>query len=159
MKWKVIFTGLAFLNICCSNNKQDSNHSIQEKSLKENIRVDTSTTSNEKFDQFYLRFHTDSLFQISRILFPLVGFNTDKSNENPEYDSVWVVDKEKVNYYWQRKNWTMNKLLADSSKFKFERKISDTIISESIYIPDSDFRIYRKFKLMHHKWYLVYYSE
>ncbi|MDR0801721.1 hypothetical protein [Fluviicola sp.] len=110
---------------------------------------DTKRDSIEVFENFYNRFHEDSLFQISRILFPLPGHNID-SDYNPD---------EKIEIFkWDKNNWDMQKKILDQN-FKNElRKYNDSII-ERIYIENSGFEIVRKFYLHNKKWYLGFYGS
>lgn len=52
-----------------------------------------SDSSNENFEKFNSRFHTDSLFQLSRINFPIDGQFADGENM----------------YKWSQKNWSLMK--------------------------------------------------
>jgi hypothetical protein len=47
----------------------------------------------EDFDDFYRKFNTDSLFQLSRVKFPLPGLNTE---EMSVLDSI---------YFWEMEDW------------------------------------------------------
>jgi hypothetical protein len=59
---------------------------------------------NEKFEEFYEKFLTDSLFQMSRIKFPLPGENLGSSDRIPSdiaEDYGIEVEKEEKEYYWE----------------------------------------------------------
>jgi len=101
----------------------------------------------EKFDDFYSRFHSDSLFQLSRISFPIGGFIL---NENGEEEP------------WTRENWIMHKIKAtdvDTSLFKVNITHTPDSVSELIFIEDGGFMARRTFKNKDGKWYLVFYSD
>lgn len=108
----------------------------------------------ERFDVFYQRFHKDSLFQLSRVKFPLPGVNT-------EVDHVWKqkYGADPVNYHWTKQDWPMHRLLTDTVTYKIRRRKEKGMLVEDIYIPDSDFLFTRKFRLLDGKWFLVYMLE
>ena len=105
----------------------------------------------ENFDSFYQKFHEDSAFQISRILFPIKGVKFDVMNYNP-LDSNKIVE-----FIWTKENWDIHKKITDST-IKIETVKTDTVVKQHIYIENSGFQVERDFKLMSNKWYLFYYS-
>jgi hypothetical protein len=99
--------------------------------------------SGEDFDSFYVRFHTDSLFQIERVKFPLEG-------------AIYDNDKEKK---WSKKDWQQIKYTVyevDTGQFKVEFNKTDSLVSERIYIPNSGFDFQCRYRLIKGKWFLVY---
>ena len=106
--------------------------------------------NEEEYETFIEKFYTDSLFQLSRIKFPLEGFNSDEYNFFEE-----EVDDSK--YFWKKKNWIMLKSIDKNSKIKFKITKNDSIIKEENYIPDSGFIIEKRFKRTKGKWYLIFY--
>ena len=106
-------------------------------------RKSLSSVSNENFDEFYLKFHNDSLFQLQRIIFPLEGGKYD-------YDSEEA---------WTPKNWQIKKVTVhqvDLQEYSIEFDRSDTLVFERIYLPNSGFDFQCRYRLMNGKWYLFY---
>ena len=97
----------------------------------------------EDFDRFYDKFHKDSIFQISRIKFPLDGAKFDSGEEMK----------------WSKNNWTMLKTRifdVDTTEFKIEFKKNNDSFYQKYWIENSGFWGEYKFKLIENKWYLVY---
>ena len=116
--------------------------------------------NGESFNTFYKRFYKDSTFQISRVVFPLPGFNSDI------YDQE---SRKSLKYFWEKKDWIFLKTLEGSYKkflkkdweeeyYKVIKKGSNNTMFETIYMKESGYSEVRKFKLIHAKWYLYYYS-
>jgi hypothetical protein len=103
-----------------------------------------SITGVEIFENFYYKFLTDSLFQISRIKFPLGGnkYEEDKTLE------------------WSLENWTMIKFSVyeiDTTQYKVEiQDTSSTYRFFRVFIPNSSFDFSMKFNLIDNIWYLIH---
>lgn len=113
------------------------------------------THTPENFPQFYDRFHRDSLFQLSRVQFPLPGLNTAIESDEQLANTA----DGPVNYRWTKSNWPLHHAMEDTVTYKLKRKQSGALLVETIYIPDSDFIFIRKFRLIKNKWYLVYMQD
>jgi hypothetical protein len=121
------------------------------KSKAGNIHVEDSESHSKKqaesFDEFNQKFHSDSAFQLSRIVFPLSGETKDgwKSIE------------------WTAKNWELHKEPVkkefQSSEFRHKYLRTDTSVFEKYWIDSSGVLIERKFLLKEGKWYLLYYTD
>ncbi len=98
----------------------------------------------ENFAEFDRRFHSDSLFQMSRITFPLKGKMVDGFDKKD----------------WSAKNWSMMKSLVtentNGKNYKKQTHFSDTLVTEKIWIENSGFSFERHFKKVNGKWFLVY---
>lgn len=102
----------------------------------------------ENFSSFYQKFHTDSSFQMERIVFPLPGINTDDMTVE---DTI---------YYWHAIEWEMHKPLnLDGTDFKVETRESEKEVIEKLYMDDSGFIIERKFELIDGRWFLTFFSN
>jgi len=102
----------------------------------------TSNSSIENFDSFYDKFHKDSLFQISRLKFPLKG-GPDSGDINEE---------------WTKENWHILKVKiydVDTTKYKVFYEKRDTSFTEKVWIEDSGFSSEYNFQLIDNKWFLV----
>jgi len=115
-------------------------------------------TSKENFDQFYKAFFTDSLFQMSRINFPLLG---------PHTKNVGSTFGDSISSEWKEEEWTMIKKLFPNQdsiiqigQNVYKRRINktDSIVEERIFIENSGFEELQKFVIKDGKWYLSYYS-
>lgn len=99
--------------------------------------------SAENFDRFYDRFHSDSLFQLSRIRFPLGGYRADG------------VEHAK----WSQKDWPLMRTRiydVDTTEFKISYRKSDTEFIQKVWLEDSGFSSEARFRLINNRWYLVY---
>jgi len=115
-------------------------------------------TSKEDFDQFSKAFFTDSLFQMSRINFPLAG---------PHSLNVGSTFGDSIYSEWKEENWVMIKKLFQNQdsiikigQNVYKRRINktDSLVEERIFIENSGFEELQKFVLKDGKWYLSYYS-
>ncbi|NJO68122.1 MAG: DUF4348 domain-containing protein [Bacteroidetes bacterium] len=93
-KWTFVFILICTIIVVQCNRKVIPVIEKQVKpTTKKEISKSASTKGLENFDQFYKRFHTDSIFQMSRIQFPLKG--------------------QKINFQgtfsWKKENWMMIK--------------------------------------------------
>ncbi|WP_428228538.1 hypothetical protein [Flavobacterium sp.] len=106
-----------------------------------------SIIKRENFDMFNSRFHSDSVFQISRVDFPIDGISVsgfDRHNwrkENWKFITVPVSEKNEIENY-------------EHSLVK-----TDTLVIERFWIPKSGFEVERQFKLLKNKWFLIYYND
>jgi hypothetical protein len=135
--------------------------SANEKIAQNNILTTNKIVINENFNEFYKKFYGDSLFQLSRITFPLKGFNSDEYNEE-------LGDKN-PQYFWKKNEWTFLETLPQNyvkydkkewiEEYKKEIKHKkDSSVLEKIYMVDSGYIEERVFKLIKGKWFLVFYS-
>ena len=100
----------------------------------------------EQFSSFYQKFHTDSLFQISRIRFPLPGINSDD------------MTVEDTAYHWTKGKWMMHHLV-DTTSFTRKLSVSNNTVIEVITSTDSGVIIKRTFQNIKGKWFLVRYED
>jgi len=119
---------------------------------KSNENSDTSIMTRasdtpEDFQDFYIAFHTDSVYQINHILFPLDG-------------SPAAEIKETDDFKWRKEDWKLHNLdHFDPDKFSVHRDVVDsTLITEYIRDRNSGFGIKRRFAKFDDEWFLIYYS-
>lgn len=101
-----------------------------------------SNSNIENFDSFYDKFHKDSLFQISRLKFPLKG-GPDRGDINEE---------------WSKENWHMLKTKiydVDTTQYKVSYEKHEKSFLEKVWIEDSGFSFEYKYELIGKKWFLV----
>lgn len=132
------------LFICCSCN---SGPQKQTQRTKEN------------FDEFYEKFYSDSIFQVSRTSFPLPGSNSDEDNTVPddfarEFD---VKQPESNEYFWTIDKWKF--LDRANSNYQVNLDRNDKLVIETIIITNSGFRIERRFDILEDNlWHLTKYD-
>lgn len=117
-----------------------------------NSENDTATTNQDlkQFENFYIKFHQDSIYQIEHITFPLEGL--------PEQaDSAMLADN---NFRWEKKNWRTHQMLnPNDSNFKQEFiPVGNAMIIEKITDSKTGFAMTRRFAKLDEEWYLIYYS-
>lgn len=108
--------------------------------------VKFSGKKTEKFELFYDKFHNDSLFQISRVQFPLKG------------QQIHL----KRSISWKKENWLMIKARAseiDRSQYNVKIVRKNDSYFEGIYCKSCAFSFEMEYKLVDGKWYLVYLQE
>lgn len=121
-------TVFLLLLLACKREKTNPSEIITEESIP------------ESFFNFYNRFHSDSLYQLQHISFPI-----------PEIEEGLKYTKE---------NWIINKAFAvDDKEYKREIQNRFGIISEVIYHTQGALIIERRFaKLSDEEWSLIYYK-
>jgi len=119
---------------------QNSEQALDTVSAKKNIVV-------ENFEEFNKNFHSDSLFQVSRVDFPIEGKHVSGFEQ----------------YSWNRKNWQFQAVpVAEETEMgEYQHSLvkTDTLITERFWIQDSGFEVERQFKLIGNKWFLIYYND
>lgn len=136
----VLLAGLNFIMInSCIPSKKDS---------KDNQSREKNKATGEDFNDFYFRFHTDSLFQINRVIFPLKGFQSDNTTEESEGFDESNRSKD---------DWIMMHQPVIDSDLILETQKTDTLVEERIYIEGAGFETGRTFKRINNIWYLDYY--
>jgi|GEM_PF-968132 len=123
-----------------------------------------SKAKGESFNEFCKLFYSDSLFQLSRINFPLSGIHNIEVEESPSNESG-----DSTIYKWEKENWVILKKNSfqgndsvkniDGEIYKRKTQKTDIFICDSVYIEDSGFGVVKKFALKNGKWYLINYSE
>lgn len=101
------------------------------------------------FSDFYIAFHSDSVYQMDHILFPLSG--------RPAVDSSNFSDDE---FKWEQENWKIHNFdHFNPDEYNVTRKVTDsTLVTEVISDKTSGFGIKRRFARFSGKWYLIYYD-
>lgn len=117
------------------------------KTTKDKTSSKAVTSSfDEDFDKFYNRFHTDSIFQLSRIVFPLSGMQVDGIEENK----------------WEKENWVLFKTRiydVDTTRFKVKYKKTSKTFTQKAWVENSGFSSECRFEIVNKKWHLVYFLD
>lgn len=143
---KLVFLLVAVLVVVQCNRKANP---VAEKPVKQATKPAVTTVSSKKtenFDNFYKRFHTDSLFQISRVQFPLRGQRINLKGTSS----------------WKKEKWLMIKGTAsevDRNEFNVKTTRKPDSYFEGIYCKNCGFSFEMEYKLVNGKWYLVYLKE
>jgi len=114
-------------------------HSTRESSKSYTLK----NKSGEDFDKFYERFHEDSVFQVSRVKFPLDGMSIEGSE---------IIQ-------WTRDNLPLLKTKiydVDTTRYKVTFKKTEKMFTQKVWIEYSEFSSEYRFELIGKKWYLVY---
>ena len=101
-----------------------------------------TNSSIENFEFFYDKFHKDSLFQISRLKFPMKG-GPDRGDINEE---------------WTKENWHILKTKiydVDTTRYKVSYEKHEKSFLEKVWFVDSGFSFEYRFELIDNKWFLV----
>lgn len=102
----------------------------------------------EDFERFYTKFHKDSVFQRSRIDFPLKGETSFLSPNGTQMK------------FWYEDEWVTHNAFDASDTLGYEQNMIavDTIVVDVIYDGRAQ-GITRYFSLRDGKWYLTFYSD
>ncbi len=105
----------------------------------------TPNALSRDFVEFYKKFHSDSLYQIRHISFPLPG-------KPPMTDSI------PPNFRWTADQWVMHRPFDDMNQ-SFEQKfhIIDQNIIEEYIIHKTGYGMMRRFVKLGKEWQLSYY--
>ncbi len=100
----------------------------------------------EDFTEFYDRFHSDSLYQMEHISFPLSGI---PALQMQQMDTL---------HYFKKKNWRMHRAIPDSAiAYQGIVEIDEDIIEEEIGLRENRVAIFRRYSKIGDEWYLIYY--
>lgn len=126
---------LAVLAIGCKNDKQK-----EAKDITVDLPLD--------FEDFWDRFHQDSLYQIEHINFPLQGIPT-------MMDSVY----DATGYLWKKEEWVMHKNFESNEEFDQSFALfTEDMITERITHINGRMGMERRFAKIDDEWQLIYYA-
>lgn len=133
---KIIFKALVLLCIfqvlisSCKSSKDTTSKPI------------IASSKVEDFDSFYDKFHSDSIFQRSRVSHPLKGQKLNGTEE----------------IYWTKDNFELVKERVydvDTTVYKVNYQKSENEFTQKVWIENSGYSSEYKFKLIGDKWFLV----
>lgn len=137
--FKILAISLLISLVNCNNFDKRKVIISKEKGVNVNKNI-------ENFDDFFIRFSKDINFRISRIKFPLAGYNSDER---------------KKSFFWTKEEW----LFYSEEDFKINKDatkrvklIENSKIIYRIYKENSGYDIKYTFVLINDKWNLVFYS-
>lgn len=131
MTWKIFLPGILLLLGACQSRTSGP---FQAEGLPED------------FVEFYNRFHSDSLYQMEHISFPLSGI-----------PALQMTGADTM-YYFKKDDWRMHRSLPDSLiAYQSIIEIDEGIIEEEIGLQEQDVAIFRRYSKIGNEWYLIYY--
>ena len=106
--------------------------------------------SEISFDEFYKRFHLDSVFQMEHVLFPLKGLPANA-------DSAAIAGG---TFEWKVEDWKLHRPFdTEDQMYQIElQAITPDLFQEIIFHKLSGYAITRRFARVNNDWYLIYYS-
>lgn len=104
----------------------------------------------EDFHTFYDAFHSDSAYQMSHIIFPLLGI------KQVEKDSILVP----IEHRWKASEWKLH-IPFDSQGGTFERTFTNLngIIEETIVGNGGMFSLQKRYSKITGEWHLIYFQS
>ena len=146
---KALLFVFVFMIVSCSGNKE-SEHALESSAVNKRL------IKGEDFTTFIDRFHSDSVFAVSRISESVTGINTeaekyDSIADKYSYDYVWSLEEIKDDLYWFKE-------MREDDEYKCVKTVKDDNAEELIYMPDSCIRVLLRFSLKDGKWYLCGYD-
>lgn len=118
----------------------------QQIASEKSNKVAVKNYRGENFDKFYTKFHKDSLFQLSRVKFPLKGSQVNAHGTTN----------------WSKEKWLMIKAKAsevDKKLYNVKTSFKGDSYFEGVYCKDCPFTFEMEYKLVNGKWFLVYLQE
>lgn len=112
--------------------------------------MDASGGMPADFNEFLERFHTDSVYQLAHITFPLEGFPANA-------DSAVLSSNQ---FRWQAADWVMHRPFNDMDG-QFERKfvpMGSEFVIEQIKGVQGQYGMQRRFSRRDDGWHLIYYA-
>lgn len=115
-----------------------------------NTNETNSVATSSDFDTFYEQFHTDSVFQMNHILFPLEGVAARDSSYVPTGNA----------FRWQKNDWVLHRKFNDMNGSFIRDFISmgDDLMIENIKHSNGRYGMQRRFSRYEDGWYLIYYA-
>ena len=139
----LLYLSLALVLSASSCKQADSN------ATQEQTEAHVGAEMPEDFLAFYDNFHTDSVFQMEHIQFPLQGITADT-----------LQDMRPTTIKWQADEWLTHRPFDDmGGTFNRELFNMNGIIIESIKSFNNEYGMERRFTKQDGEWTLIYYSS
>lgn len=136
---KISVIALILILLACSERKTDAEE-INERGL--------STELPDGFHDFYDRFHTDSAFQLDRIVFPLSGQLITK-------DSMETIAVEKT---YTKEGWKLHRPFAVDNGYNRSFTVLGNLVIEKIQDNMGLLTVERRWGQVDTTWSLIYYG-
>lgn len=146
----LLFVFVGMIVSCSGKSHNESKHLLEDSAENQQLM------KGEDFTTFIDRFHSDSVFAVSRISESVTGINTeaekyDSIADKYSYDYVWPLEEIKDDLSWFQE-------MRKDNEYKCEKTVKDDNAEEHIYMPDSCIRVFLRFRLKNGKWYLYGYD-
>ena len=141
---------IALIAISCVffffNRMNNTDQKVPESTSQE---AEYSNKLPEDFHDFYNSFHSDSIFQMEHIIFPLAGIGKSGDSVNTIVKKQWLADE-----------WLLHKPFNDQGG-TFERSFTNVqgIVTETITGNGGMFSMEKRYSRLADDWYLIYYQE
>jgi len=142
MKIITLIIGMLALGFSCNPKAQSTVNN-------ENTADDEGIEIPADFQAFYDQFHTDTVFQIAHIVFPLSGLPANA-------DTLSSAE----GWKWQKADWKWHKPI-DPTLVGYKRSwqiIGNDMVEETIVQQASGYGLLRRFGRMDGGWMLIYYA-
>ena len=120
----------------------------KEPSMKTGLESSKELPSD--FVDFYAKFHSDSVYQLAHIQFPLEGYPSNA-------DSAVMASR---SFHWMADTWVIHNMQAfNDSLFTRQFDVSmPGVVNETIYQKNTPFGMFRRFFKRDNEWALIFYS-
>jgi hypothetical protein len=140
---------LPFVVGCISKTQQKNSLSFQE------------VEDVEDFEEFHKKFFSDSIFQLSRIVFPLEAADSnliygDQKVEDQENDEFFIKNNK---LYLKKKGWNYLKASVANNEFSVNFEKKGSIVWETVRSKESEWAITFEFSLVENRWMLTYFAN
>ena len=137
----LVFFLFSCLTSCKTDTKMDSGEAQSEREV---------FVPDKSFAPFYDRFHSDSVYQLEHINFPLQGMPQ-------RIDSTSLATRD---FFWEKESWVIQHDFDEKATgfTKTINTISPEMIEETILDKSGQFGILRRFVKLDGEWYLIYFS-
>ncbi|MBK9220746.1 MAG: hypothetical protein IPO78_12450 [Saprospiraceae bacterium] len=140
----IFFLILSIFSAC----KSKTGVAIHEKSQEQESHYLNFEGLPNDFKTFYQKFHTDSVFQMEHIVFPLEGL---PDHADPE-------DVRKDAYYYTADQWVLHTSFDRNDNVIYYINMANVIIEERIQEKKYQLMIIRRFAKASGGWRLIYYG-
>ena len=146
----ILFVFVGIIVSCSGNSNKESEYVLESSAVNKHLM------DGEDFNVFIDRFHSDSVFAVSRISESVTGINTeaekyDSIADKYSYDYVWPLEEIKDDLSWFQE-------MREDDEYKCDKTVKDGCAEERIYMPDTCIRVLLRFRLKDEKWYLYGYD-
>ena len=100
----------------------------------------------DDFYAFYDQFHSDSMYQMQHIIFPLDGIPAEENLRSGDWN-------------WKKDDWVMHRPFDSKGTFKQQWYSINSIIIEKISDSSGRFTMERRWARMGEEWNLIFYKE
>jgi hypothetical protein len=147
----ILLSLLSILFLNCKNEKTESGNEELEKSKVENARIEKPTLkiADENFEDFLKEFSRDSVFQITRVKFPLKVKGLDYDNMEEQEKMISKSDYRKLDFTYPK-----NALTRELDRYSQKNVLKNNIMVVEIRGTDNGIYSDFVFEKIAGKWFL-----